>query len=482
MKKAIFALAALALALCLPPTGLAAAGDGGTTDNFVRSKTYEGQFSDLEGNALYDNIAALYEYGLSVGKGDGTFGSTDPVTVGQAVIFAGRIRSLYATGDPEEGSAALRTAGGAAYEPYLRYLQSMRALGDELDGVYADAASRSTVAHILANALPEEALPSPNAELIDAAWATGKFIPDVGEDTPYYEDILALYRRGILQGSGAFGNFSPGESVSRGALAAMLTRIMDPALRVTPDWDLSAAYSAAGTAWGDLVSGAAYTEAPSTQAEVEAAVAHMLSRESSTLTLRYPEITAVRARQIMNQALRAVKTHCEQSYNTVECVYDTAGSMTLTFGAVDCSPERLESYRAYTLEAAVSVHDRLWETGVLTPDMSEYDRARVYFDWICQNCVYDAGAGESSLSHIPYALFHNGVAVCDGYTGAYNLLLKLEGIDCAALSNSSHIWTVAELDGTEYHIDATWGDSLGGGTDFSYFGMTAEQSWSEHPW
>ena len=64
--------------------------------------------------------------------------------------------------------------------------------------------------------------------------------------------------------------------------------------------------------------------------------------------------------------------------------------------------------------------------------------------------------------------------------GAYNLLLKLEGIDCTALSNDSHIWTVAELDGTQVHIDTTWGD--GTTVDYGYFAMTPEQSWRRHAW
>ena len=71
--------------------------------------------------------------------------------------------------------------------------------------------------------------------------------------------------------------------------------------------------------------------------------------------------------------------------------------------------------------------------------------------------------------------------MCDGYTGAYNLLLKLEGIDCTALFNDSHIWTLAELDGTTYHIDVTWGDQYGR-TDLRYFGMSEEQSYQYHPW
>ena len=75
MKKRVPALVlALALALTVPAW---AAQD--TPDNFVRSKTYAGQFSDLTPEStFYDNVAALYAYGLSVGKADGHFRPARP--------------------------------------------------------------------------------------------------------------------------------------------------------------------------------------------------------------------------------------------------------------------------------------------------------------------------------------------------------------------------------------------------------------------
>jgi transglutaminase/protease-like cytokinesis protein 3 len=102
--------------------------------------------------------------------------------------------------------------------------------------------------------------------------------------------------------------------------------------------------------------------------------------------------------------------------------------------------------------------------------------------WICENCEYDQSADDSSFSHIPYSLFKNGLAVCDGYTGAYNLLLKLEGISCYTQAGSDHAWTVALLDGAEFHIDTTWGDSNGISVDFRYFAMPPEISYEYHPW
>ena len=107
--------------------------------------------------------------------------------------------------------------------------------------------------------------------------------------------------------------------------------------------------------------------------------------------------------------------------------------------------------------------------------MTEREKALVYYLWISANCDYEKDASTTSLSHIPYNLFQNGIAVCDGYTGAYNLLLKLEGIECSAYLTEDHIWTVATLDGEEVHIDTTWGDTGDGGNPL-YFAMTPEVS------
>ena len=472
-------LLAAVLALSIPA--------GAAQGTFVRSKTYAGQFSDLSRDSVfYDNVSALYEYGLSVGKADGRFGVTDSVTVGQVLIFAGRLRSLYETGDAESGAAAFRTAGQSAVGPYLLYLQSLQAVGTELDGLLTRTATRAQAAHVLANALPDSALEEPNRDLVTQAYASGRFISDVTEYTDYSRDILALYRRGICVGSDAAGSYRPDAALSRGALAAMLTRMADPALRLRPAWDLSALYSAAGRTYGSLIAGQPqYTAAPETDAAIDQDVAYMLAQERSTLTLDFGRsLTPLQCYQIMHKALDEVKSYCEQSYNTAVCSsYDLGtGKLTITFSAAACTEAQLRRYRAAALEKAIAIHDQLWAEGTITASMTETEKARAYYTWICRNCTYDDQAGDESLSHIPYALFANGTAVCDGYTGAYNLLLKLEDIDCWALRNTDHIWTVAMLDGVQVHIDTTWGDSSDAAVDYSYFAMTPAQSWSYHSW
>lgn len=448
----------------------------------ARTKTYEGQFSDLTTDSVfYDNVAALYEYGLSVGKADGTFGMQDSITVGQAVIFAGRLRSLYLDGEAEAGAEPYRQPGQRAYEAYLLYLQTEGVLGDELNGLYSSAATRAQVAHILAATLPLEALPLINDEMVSDGYARRQYITDVTEYTDYYQDILYLYRAGISQGSNKSGDFYPDQPITRGAVAAMLTRMADPKLRITVNWTADPAFvSAAGRTLASLVPAADYIAAPSTVEEMEQAVCSMLSADSNTLILKYPSLDSTRSRALMQQALNVIKTYCEQCYNTVSCTYMTDGTLTLTFSAAGTG-ERLSQYREDAMEAAIAVHDQLWLEGQIHSGMSQREKALVYYNWVCENSRYDYEADRESISHIAYGLFDDGLAVCDGYTGAYNMLLKLEGIPCTTLSNDHHIWTVATLDGVQYHIDTTWADS-GREISYDYFAMTPGQSWIYHPW
>lgn len=469
-------LSALLLSACLLLTTPALAAEN-STENFVRSKTYYGQFNDLSpSSSYYSNVAALYEYGLTLGKSDGTFGPADPLTVGEIVIFAGRIRSLYRTGNPETGPAAWHGKGQSRSASSLRYLKSEGILGGELDARLFFPATRAETAHVLANVLPPEALPPVYDALVTEGYATHRFITDVTEYTPYFHDILRLYRTGVSQGCDAKGSYHPDALITRGAAAALLTRMVDPSLRTAPTW-----YAAANRTLASLVPNAKPIPAPRKPDEMDACVRHMLATNSNMMQLEYPSLSAAASQKTMNLALAAVKTYCEQSYNAVSCTYSNQGDMTLVFSSTAAQGATLDAYRTDAMRAAADIHDALWRSGAISPIMSDQEKAQVYFKWICDHTVYDHNAGNDSVSHLPYGLFLHGKAVCDGYTGAYNLLLKLEGIPCTAISNDTHIWTVAELDGRVVHIDTTWGDQEGT-CDLRFFAMSPEVSRQYHAW
>ena len=58
-----------------------------------------------------------------------------------------------------------------------------------------------------------------------------KEVPDMKADDPRLPAILRLYNAGILTGMDGQGSFRPDASIPREQIAAMATRVADPALR-----------------------------------------------------------------------------------------------------------------------------------------------------------------------------------------------------------------------------------------------------------
>ena len=57
-------------------------------------------------------------------------------------------------------------------------------------------------------------------------------VPDVTEDTQDADSILRLYRSGILTGVDASGRFHGDGTLTRAQAAVMLSRVLDPGLRI----------------------------------------------------------------------------------------------------------------------------------------------------------------------------------------------------------------------------------------------------------
>ena len=456
-----------------------------------KSAAYAGQFEDVSAEQwFYPYVTASYEYGLIRGRSPARFDPGANVTVAELLTLSARIHAAY---DGDAIPDALE--GETWYLPYVRYLALEHLLPSGLAD-YGDAATRSQLAGIFALSLPEQCFTAQNGTLVTDAYNSGDYITDVNESTPNQPQILWLYRQGLLTGMDEVGSYWPDRTTTRAEVAAVVTRMVDPSLRTTLDWTVLPRWSAAGKTLPGLIEAPeSVTNAPSytDEAAIDALVRQMLANGSNTITLRYPApLTQSDAQTLADLFTTRVKVYCEQMYNAVVCQrYYRSGLATLTFYATACADadtirsEELEAYRDKTMAKAIEIHDMLWETGQLTADMSQYDIAKVYFGWLCDHCEYDwAGASkDDSISHIAYSALIDGKSVCDGYTGAYNLFLKLEGIECRALPSTieNHIWTVATLDGTEYHIDVTWGDQSGR-VDMRYFGMTAAQSYAAHSW
>ena len=468
------ALSLVLLAAAVPPASAQETG-------FTPIRSYEDPFEDVRSSDwYYEHVDALYELGLTNGQGaNSRFAPEADMTVAEVVTMVGRLRSLYEYGGSETGPALFAAGAGSWYEPYAAYLRDRGAIGGEFDGLYEKKISRAQMAHVLARVLPQSLFTEINAQAVAVGYANRNYITDVDDYTPYRDDILLLYRWGILSGTDRTGSFLPDRPIRRGEAAVMVARLVYSDLRLELDWDLSLAYIRAGTTMESLVaSDGTFHPAPDPEdtAAVEDDVRYMLSRGERQIALSYEKhtLTTERVDALLQAFMHTVRLYVEQGYNEVNCTFSlSTGSVVLTFSSSLCGDRMLESYREAAMEAAITVHDQLWADGRITPAMSEYEKAMIYFTWLCENCAYDFSSTDTSLSHSGYSALVNGVAVCDGYTAAYNLLLKLEGISCATRSAADHIWTVAQLDGTVYHIDPTWGDR-DGAIAYRYFGMSED--------
>jgi len=194
---------------------------GGSMTNFKAEGQYaETMFGDVDPEAWYaESVRACVEFGLMLGLGDGSFGVGESLKVSEALAIADRLHNIYYGGsgvfDQTEDTPWYRV-----YEDYaVRY-------GLIRKGEYVMTApiTRRQFAAIISAALPDEAL-----EPINEVSA----LPDVSPSDPDFAAIVRLYRAGILNGVDARGSFLPDAAITREQVAAIITRVADPALRKT---------------------------------------------------------------------------------------------------------------------------------------------------------------------------------------------------------------------------------------------------------
>ena len=80
-------------------------------------------------------------------------------------------------------------------------------------------------------------------------------------------------------------------------------------------------------------------------------------------------------------------------------------------------------------------------------------------DRLIKSVIYDL---TEEYMHSAYGALVLGRAVCDGYTEAFQYLLRRAGIEAFSVYGQggaeNHAWNVVLIDGKYYHVDATWND------------------------
>lgn len=176
-------------------------------------------FTDVKSSDWYCRAAAYAQtLGLIAGKEGGRFAPRDTLTQAEAAAIAVRIYGSY-YGLPEPDAA---TEGEQWYEPYLRSAVQYGII-DDLPEQPEEPITRRDAARMLYRALPEDEL---------SAIKEHPAITDMVPSDPCYDEILTLYRAGILVGTDRFGSFNPGGQITRSEFASLMTALVTPSLRV----------------------------------------------------------------------------------------------------------------------------------------------------------------------------------------------------------------------------------------------------------
>lgn len=130
---------------------------------------------------------------------------------------------------------------------------------------------------------------------------------------------------------------------------------------------------------------------------------------------------------------------------------------------------------------------------IINDNMSDYEKELAIHDYLVSNTKYDyTNVIKNTVpdeSHTSYGALIRGVAVCDGYATAFNILLRMAGIENKIVygfaNGVPHSWNLVKLDGQWYHVDVTFDDPVVNGGEMDiishrYFNVTDNQILIDH--
>lgn len=157
----------------------------------------------------------------------------------------------------------------------------------------------------------------------------------------------------------------------------------------------------------------------------------------------------------------------------------------LEFGYIDTDENIIEKRNQLTSK----IENILSE--LIEPDMTEFQKEIAIHDYIVLNTRYDEENYNNNTipreSYTTYGTLINGLAVCQGYSETFKLLLREVGIESIIVSSPemNHAWNIVNIDGENYQVDVTWNDPTPdreGKTRYKYFNLTDSQMSKDHTW
>lgn len=134
---------------------------------------------------------------------------------------------------------------------------------------------------------------------------------------------------------------------------------------------------------------------------------------------------------------------------------------------------------------------------ITTDSMTTYEKVKACYDYLIENCAYrdtsdaknvtpfkvsnsthsDVSKGGYGVER-SYVMLTLRVGVCDNYSCAFAALVRAIGLNCYTISGKTakatggmtgHVWTVININGTEYVFDPQIDDNIAKGGSVYYY-------------
>ena len=359
---------------------------------------------------------------------------------------------------------------------------------------------KKLISCVLALVLAFSLVPSAFAADVNR-YSPAKFT-DVPADAWYWDDLYYAQYNGFITGTSGT-TFSPDDPVTRGQFVSILCRalgiqttqaqpldddIFDDVQFAT--WYGPYVIYAYHQGWVNGVDNRRFApDNTITFAQMGTMIANYLNKSGVVVVATLPPITYKDASSIAGWAKGSMELMSKYNLLPTDAAGNVRPNQVVTRAEATVALVRLakatglgkeppaltgnEAVSATTAEekfAAVeakvkAIHDEMWATGQITSTSTEKEKAIAYFKWMNLNCKYDVTSVwygsefETGAVHQAYGALIEGMAVCDGLSYAYKLLLDTEGITSKCVYTKSpgadygHEYVEAVLDGETLELN-----------------------------
>lgn len=256
-----------------------------------------------------------------------------------------------------------------------------------------------------------------------------------------------------------------GSRMSRLLVAGSLLTVMVPQVM---DWDY--AYAA----------GAVNTAASISADQLQQKLADAMQTRSETISFTYKgnvQELKSRLQTAIDQAM-IIDPYINYTIKSYEFSYKgTATSADVTVKLNYRETKEQTAFVDSTVKTALAQ--------MITPGMSNHEKAKVIHDWIVKRLKYD----ETLQKYTAYDGLSTGSTVCQGYALLAYKMLNQAGIPNRIIEGRAggqlHAWNLVQLDGKWYHMDTTWDDPTPdrpNEVSTTYYMLTDTEMRQDHAW